>query len=180
MLLNWIFDMRISQSSYFRIRSDRFQIRKIFWLWFYGLKHGVVCRWFPKLWRNLLHQSSGDRFHQNVDCNLQVNNSFQPRKKYKFWISKRGFKYSWSITLLIIFKSLKSNGKCMKRAIQQSATVHFDCMRLVWMSAHTVIISSNSVNQLIFVTAKWCVFFEIQKVKQSRYTPCRRLGGEEV
>jgi hypothetical protein len=54
---------------------------------------------------------------------------------------------------------LRSIGNYMYHLLQQSITLHFALsvlMGFVWFSKWTAIISLNSINQLIFVTKKYC------------------------
>jgi hypothetical protein len=55
-----------------------------------------------------------------------------------------------------------SNGNYMHHLIQQSVPLHFAFMGFVWFLLLTAIISLNSVNQLIFVMVKSCVFFAVR------------------
>jgi hypothetical protein len=50
----------------------------------------------------------------------------------------------------------------MPQLSQQFATPYFVFMGSVWSSLQTAITSSNSINQLIFVTMKFYDFFEVR------------------
>jgi hypothetical protein len=52
---------------------------------------------------------------------------------------------------------LNPNGNCMCHLLQQSIALHF-----VFICFGTSIISLNSINQLIFVMVKSCVFFAVR------------------
>jgi hypothetical protein len=58
--------------------------------------------------------------------------------------------------------ALKSSGNYMYHLLQQSVTVHFAFMGFIWFSLYTAIISLNSVNRLIFLMVKICVFFAVR------------------
>jgi D-alanyl-lipoteichoic acid acyltransferase DltB (MBOAT superfamily) len=57
---------------------------------------------------------------------------------------------------------LKPNGNYMYQLLWPSATLHFVFMGFVRFSVQTVIISLNSINQLIVVMVKCCVLFEVR------------------
>jgi hypothetical protein len=50
----------------------------------------------------------------------------------------------------------------MYHLLQQTVTLHFVFMGLVCFSVQAEIISLNSVNKLIFVMVKCCVFFAVR------------------
>jgi hypothetical protein len=60
------------------------------------------------------------------------------------------------------FNDLKLDGNYMFHLLQQSITPQFVFMCFIWFSLQTAIISLNSVNQLIFVMVKSCVFFAVR------------------
>jgi hypothetical protein len=66
------------------------------------------------------------------------------------------------LNALTVFNPLKPNGKYMYRLFEQEVTLHYLCMCFLWFSVQTVIISLNSVNQLIFVMVKCGVLFEVR------------------
>jgi hypothetical protein len=57
-----------------------------------------------------------------------------------------------------------------RRNIQKDSNFHIRCCKNLDLILHVADISNISL----------IVSFETEKVKQSRYTPWRRLGGEEV
>jgi hypothetical protein len=57
---------------------------------------------------------------------------------------------------------LKTNGNDMYHLLQQSVTLYFVFMCFVWFSLQTAMIPLNSVNQLVFVMVKNCVFFAVR------------------
>jgi hypothetical protein len=61
-----------------------------------------------------------------------------------------------------LINPLKPNGNYMYHLFQQSETFHFVFMGFVWFSLWTGIISLNSINYLIFVMVKSCVFFAVR------------------
>jgi hypothetical protein len=59
------------------------------------------------------------------------------------------------------FNPLRLSSKDMYHLLSQSVMLHFVFMRFIQFSAYKVIISLNSINQLIFVMAKCGVLFEV-------------------
>jgi hypothetical protein len=76
---------------------------------------------------------------------------FLKQFKLMFQFNRIGFKH---------FNPLKPNGMYMSHLLQQSITLHF----VFWVSYdshYKRIISSNSINVLIFVMVRSCVFFAV-------------------
>jgi hypothetical protein len=59
------------------------------------------------------------------------------------------------------FNPLKLSGKYMYHLLSQSVMLHFVFMCFIQFSVYKVIISLNSMNQLIFVMVKCGVIFEV-------------------
>jgi hypothetical protein len=57
---------------------------------------------------------------------------------------------------------LKPSGYYMYRLLEQAVALHFFMYGFAWFSVLTVIISLNSINQLIFVMVKCGVLFEVR------------------
>jgi hypothetical protein len=69
---------------------------------------------------------------------------------------------AWWANVAQRFNPLKTNGKYMYQLLWQSVTPYFVFMGFVWFSVWTVIISLNSINQLIYVMVKCGVLFEVR------------------
>jgi hypothetical protein len=81
----------------------------------------------------------------------------------KMEVVPSGCKCRWEYRTHI--KPLEPSGNCVYHLLQHLVTLHFDhsvCMPLVTVPVQTAIISLNSVNRLIFVTVKSCVFFAVR------------------
>jgi hypothetical protein len=84
----------------------------------------------------------------------EIRRTSLSRKKAVLSENLTGRQHNW-------FKSWKLSGNYIYHLLWQSET-HFVWMGFVWFSVLMTIISLNSVNQLISVTVKCCVFFAVR------------------